>query len=178
MLDIERLASGLTSSAQGIRILPVLALGVVFIGTGLWADQRIKVETDVEKWISQDSAVLKDLHYIGDTAGSSSELSLLIEADDVTDTEVLEWMADFESRQVSARPAELVTSSSLGSIVSAVTRASPTKEDAEAILPVMPNAISDSFVSADRTKANMIFAIGNITLDERGVLPAAQTTTY
>ncbi len=170
VLDIERLASGLTSSAQGMRILPVLALGVIFIGTGLWADQRIKVETDVEKWIPQDSAVLADLHYIGDTAGSSSELSLLVEGDDVLKTEVLEWMTDYEAIQLERHPAELALSSSMGSIVSAVSRAPPTKEDAEAILPVMPNAISNSFLSADRTKANIIFAIGNVTLDERRVL--------
>jgi len=170
ILDIDRLAGGLTSAAQGIRIIPVLALGVLFIATGLWADQRIRVETDVEKWISQDSAVLKDLRYIGDTAGSSSELSLLIEADDVLTTDILEWMTAFETRQRAARPAALVTSASMGSIVSAITLAPPTQQDAETILPVMPDAIADSFVSDDRTKANLIFAIGNLSLGEREVL--------
>jgi len=171
ILDVERLAGGLTSGAQGMRIIPVLAIGVLFIATGLWADQRIKVETDVEKWISQDSPVLKDLRYIGDTAGSSSELSLLIEAPDVLTTEVLEWMADFGARQMTAHPAALVTNASMGSIVSAVTRGPPVEADAVAILPVMPPAIADGFVSEDRTKANMIFAIGTgISLGERAVL--------
>ena len=171
ILDIERLAGGLTSGAQGMRIIPVLALGALFIVTGLWADQRIKVETDVEKWISQDSPVLKDLHYIGDTAGSSSELSLLIEGPDVLTTEVLAWMADFGSGQMAAHPGALVTNASMGSIVSAVVRGPPVEEDALVILPVMPPSLANGFVSEDRTKANMIFAIGTgISLGERGDL--------
>lgn len=168
ILDIERLARGLTSAAQGMWIIPVLILGGIFIATGLWADERINVETDVEKWINQDSAVLRELHHIGDVAGSASELSLLIEADDVLDTEVLRWMADFEDRQREERPVAFATSSSMGSIVRSITLASPAEEDADVILPVMPDAIRNSFVSDDRTQANMIFAIADgISLEER-----------
>jgi hypothetical protein len=100
-------------------------------------------------------------------AGSSSELGLMVEADDVLQPEVLAWMADFEQRMLDGHPAELLRSGSIASTVTAVTEAPPTAEEAAAVLEIAPEAIKRSFVSEDHKLAHIIFALGPISLTER-----------
>jgi hypothetical protein len=170
-LEVERLVRALTSSADR-RLVPVVAVGVAFVFIGLLADQRISVQTDPERFVPQDSQVLRDLYRIRDTAGSSSQLGIMVEADDVTRPDVLTWMADFEERQREQHPAELLRSDSIASMVTRVTGAPPTPQDVEAILAIAPDAISDTFVSEDGSQAHIIFAIGPISLQERKELLA------
>jgi hydrophobe/amphiphile efflux-3 (HAE3) family protein len=176
-LEMERLVRALTSSADR-RLVPVVAIGVAFIIIGLLADQRITVQTDPERFVSQDSQVLRDLYHIRDIAGSSSQLGIMVEVDDVARTDeqgeadVLTWMADFEARQREQHPNELLRSDSISSITERIIGAPPTREDVEAILAIAPDAITDTFISDDRTRAHIIFAIGTISLQERKELLA------
>lgn len=167
-LEVGHFVSNLAGTTAG-RILPIAVVGV-FIGLlGLVLDRRIPVQTDPERFVSQDSPVLQELYRIRDTAGSTAELGLLVEADDVTRQDVLSWMADFERRQMEKHP-ELLRSNSLASTITAVTGAPPTAEDARRILAVAPPGIRKSLVSADGTRAHVIFAMGEISLEERKVL--------
>ncbi len=171
-LEMERLVRALTSSADR-RLIPVVAIGVGFIIIGLLADQRITIQTDPERFVPQDSQVLRDLYHIRDVAGSSSQLGIMVEADDITRTneqgqyDVLSWMLDFEARQLKEHPNELLSSDSIASITSRVIGGPPTREDVEAILAIAPDAITNTFISEDRTRAHIIFAIGPISLHER-----------
>ena len=169
-LEVERLVRVLTSSADR-RLLPVVAIGVAFVIIGLLADQRITIQTDPEKFVPPDSAVLRDLNTVRDTAGSSSQLGLMVEAEDVTDDEVLTWMSTFAARQEEQHPRELMRSESIASIVTRITGAPPTTGDVEAILDLPTStAIQRTFISEDRTRAHIIFAIGAISLQDRRVL--------
>ena len=165
-VQVETFVRALTTSGDG-RLVPIVAIGVFFVLIGLFVDQRITVQTDPERFVPQDSPVLRDLYRIRDIAGSSSELGLMVEADDVTRPEVLAWMADFGERQRQNHPAELLTSESIASIVTGITGAPPTAEDVTRILSIAPEAISNMFISEDRTRAHIIFAIGPISLHER-----------
>ena len=165
-LQVENLVRALTSSTDR-RLLPIVAIGVAFVLIGLVADRNITIQTDPERFVPQDSPVLQDLYQIRDTAGSSSQMGFMVEADDVLDEEVLAWIGDFGRRQLEQHPTELMRADSITSIVTLAVGAPPTTEDVEAILAVAPDAISNTFVSADRTQAHIIFAIGPISLDER-----------
>ena len=170
-LEVARLVRVLTSTADR-RLLPVVAIGVAFIFIGLAADRQLTIQTDPEKFVPQDSQVLQDLFRIRDAAGSSSQLGIMVEADDVTDESVLRWMDEFTTRQTQQHPTELLRSESIASIVSRITGGPPATADVEAILAIAPDAITDTFISEDRTQAHIIFAIGPISLHERKELLA------
>lgn len=167
-LEVGRFVSNLSGTAVG-RILPVVVVGLAIGLLGLLLDRRIPVQTDPERFVSEDSPVLQELHRIRDTAGSSSDLGVMVEASDVTSTEVLAWMSEFERRQMEKHP-ELLRSNSLASTITAVTGAVPTPEDAQRILAVAPPGIRENLVSADRTRAQIVFAIGTVSLEERKAL--------
>jgi hydrophobe/amphiphile efflux-3 (HAE3) family protein len=167
-LEVGRFVSGLSGTTVG-RILPVVVVGVAIGLLGLFLDRHIAVQTDPERFVSEDSPVLQELHRIRDTAGSSSDLGVMVEASDVTSQDVLTWMADFERRQMEEHP-ELFRSNSLVSTITSVTGAPPTPEDAERILDVAPSGIRENLVSADLTRAQIVFAIGTVSLEERKTL--------
>lgn len=162
---VERWVRGIAGASMN-RLLPVLALGVVLALLGLFLDRRISVQTDPERFVPQDSPVLQDLHRIRDVAGSTGEVNILVEADDVTDQRVLDWIAAFEEQERQEHP-QLARSSSLASIVSTSTGFAPTQEDVRRLLAVAPEGIRRTALSDDHRKANVIFATGDDTLEER-----------
>ncbi|MEX2159826.1 MAG: MMPL family transporter [Dehalococcoidia bacterium] len=165
-LPIERVVRTVASPADA-RVLPGILIGLLLIGAGFWVDHRVTVQTDPERWVPQDSPILQDLFTIRDAAGSSAELNLLVDADDVTSDEMLAWMAGFQQRAIDNHPHDIVTSGSIASALNSVVRATPVQSDANAVLPTMPESLKGSFVSEDRKHANIIFAIGDVSLKER-----------
>jgi hydrophobe/amphiphile efflux-3 (HAE3) family protein len=165
-LQVERLVKALTSSTDR-RLLPVVAIGVAFILIGLVADRQITIQTDPEKFVPQDSPVLTDLRAIREVAGSSNQMGIMVEADDVLDQEVLDWMDTFVDEQVAMHPNELKSAESISSIVGRIVGGRPETPDVEAVLAIAPDSVRNTFVSEDRKQAHIIFAIGPISLDEQ-----------
>jgi len=165
-LQVERFVRVLTSSGDR-RLLPVVAIGVAFVLIGLVADRQITIQTDPEKFVPEDSPVLQDLYTVRDVAGSSDQMGIMIEAEDVTDQEVLDWMSDFQARQLEQHPDELKRVESISSIVERIAGGPAETPDVESVLAIAPDSIKDTFVSEDRTQAHIIFAIGSVSLQER-----------
>ncbi|MDI6856832.1 MAG: hydrophobe/amphiphile efflux-3 (HAE3) family transporter [Dehalococcoidia bacterium] len=165
-LQVENVVNTITANTVG-RLLPVIAIGLFVVLLGLFLDQRIPLQTDPEKFIPQNSPVLKDLYYIRDTAGSTSELGILVEADDVLRPDVLSWMQEFQQEQMAQHP-ELQRANSLASVVSqAGNGRTPDRGDVEALLSVTPESVLKSLVSADHRQASIVFSVGDMSLNER-----------
>lgn len=170
-IHVEGIVRALTSSADR-RLLPVVALGVAFVFIGLLADRQITIQTDPEKFVPQDSPVLTDLRMIRDVAGSANQLDILVEAPDVTDQAVLDWMGSFASGQVEAHPDDFSRVESITTVTERIVAGAPAPEDVEAVLEIAPPSVANTFVSADRTQAHIIFAIGPVSLGEQQQLLA------
>jgi uncharacterized protein len=166
---IERAVQGM-AGAFGGHPAALVTIAVLLVGGGVWAQQRTPVESDPERFVPQDSSVLRDLHHLRDVAGTSADMGLLVEADDVTQADVLAWMADFEARALDAHPGQLLRSTSIASITASVSGATPTPGDADAVLAVTPAALARMFVSDDRTEAQILFSVGHLSLDDQGRL--------
>ena len=76
--EVERLVGGLTARTVG-RLAPIALVAVVVALGGLYMGRKIPTQTDPEKFVTGDSSVLKDLHYVRDVSGSTDELDLLVE---------------------------------------------------------------------------------------------------
>jgi uncharacterized protein len=165
-LRVERMVRTITTHTIG-RVLPVLAIGLFVVLLGLFLDRRIPLQTEPERFIPQESEVLRDLYYIRDTVGSNSELGILVEADNVLRPDVLAWMQSFQQEQM-AKHSELLRANSLASTLTAANRGElPPPAIAEEFLQVAPAGIRDSLISADGTKASVIFSVGDMSLAER-----------
>ena len=168
-LPVENVVQSITTNTVG-RVLPVLAIGLFVVLLGVFLDQRIPLQTEPERFIPQDSQVLKDLYYIRDTVGSNSELGILVQADDVLRPDVLAWMAEFQKTELSGHP-KLLSANSLASLLLAANSGTmPSAEDTQRLLEILPASIRNSMISADHTKASVIFKVGDMSLSERRTL--------
>ena len=150
----------------------LLVASLVVLLAGPFAFRNISVESDPERWVPQDSSVLRDLRQLRSVAGSSAELGLMVEARNVLRPDVLAWMSAFEARALRRHRNELISSTSVASITSTITGSSPTPADVRAVLAVAPTGIRRSFIAPDNTRAQILFAIGPVSLDRRKALVA------
>ncbi len=73
---------------------PVLLLFVILAGFGFVVDQSIGVETDIERFMPQDLAALKDIHTIRDAVGTTDQIVVYISANNVLAEDNLKWLKD------------------------------------------------------------------------------------
>jgi predicted RND superfamily exporter protein len=59
-------------------VLPLAVLSVVAVAAGLIVEDRVPVQTDPQRWVSQSSAVVGELDALQEGIGFSSELGILI----------------------------------------------------------------------------------------------------
>jgi uncharacterized protein len=76
----------------------VLAIGVALAVCGWIAGTRVDTVSDIRELAPQSIKAVEGLDELQDTTGVSGSLDVLIEADDLTDPEVVEWMAGFKRR--------------------------------------------------------------------------------
>jgi hydrophobe/amphiphile efflux-3 (HAE3) family protein len=147
--------------------LVVTGLAVVVAGLGIWVEGRSEIETDPERWISQDSQAVQDLVALREATGFSSEVDILVEAKDVTDPRVVAWMQAYADRQLDGRGDELLRVTSMPAIAAKVVGEDATAEDVHDLLGVAPDDVRRSFVSDDHRSASIVFPVAPISLQER-----------
>jgi hydrophobe/amphiphile efflux-3 (HAE3) family protein len=140
-----------------------LGLGVA----GLAVEGTTPIQTDPEAWVGPESPSVAELVDLRAGTGFSSELGFSIRAEDVTATEVVAWIDTYARRQLAEHPDALVRATSLPTIVSSVTGATPIGSDVTTLLSVAPDDIVKSFVSPDRHETNLIFPIAPLSLQAR-----------
>lgn len=159
---VVRAASSLPARAA----VPLLVMGGVVVTTGLLIEGGLAIETDPERWVDQDGRAVTDLDELREGTGFSSELTILVEAPDVTDPAVAAWMERFGAEAVTRHPA-LKRATSMAAIATGVHGTTPGGDDIAALLSVAPDDVARSLVSADRTRANLVFPITPVSLGER-----------
>ncbi|MEJ7844518.1 MAG: MMPL family transporter [Acidimicrobiales bacterium] len=159
------------------KAVPLLLVGsvVVFVG-GAVVDDGLSLQTDPEEWVDQESAVIADLDTLRAETGSSSELGIYVQADDVFADETVAFVHDFATTQLAEHPEDLLTASSIVTTVSFLIELpgtpvlAPTGADVAGAYAVAPEAIRTATVAADQSALNLTFRTGPSSLEERAVV--------
>jgi hydrophobe/amphiphile efflux-3 (HAE3) family protein len=156
-----------------------LAIGsvVVFVG-GVLVEDQLRIQSDPEEWVDQDTQVISDINTLKRETGSSAELGVFIEADEpdeVFTDETAAFVTDFANEELAQRPEELLTASSIVTTVSfllevpGTTVLPPTGEDVRRAYEVAPPDIQRSLINPDSAALNLVFRTGPGSLEERAV---------
>ena len=159
---VVRAASSLPARAA----LPLLLVSATIVTAGLAIEGGLAIETDPERWVDQDGRAVTDLDELREGTGFSSELTILVEAPDVTAPEVAAWMERFGAEAVE-RHGALKRATSMAAIATGVHGTTPGGDDIAALVSVAPDDVARSLVSEDRTQANLVFPITPVSLAER-----------
>lgn len=171
---ISRVVVWLGSLPQ--RIVPVLLVAaIVIFGVGILAEGGFHLQTDPEEWVDQETQVIADLDVLREETGSSSELGYFIQADDVFQDDVVAFVHEMAVRELD-RNEELLTASSIVTTVSFLlempetTLLAPTAEDVRLAYEAAPPAVQRITVAEGGEALNLIFRIGQVSLEERADL--------
>ncbi|MEX2239019.1 MAG: hydrophobe/amphiphile efflux-3 (HAE3) family transporter [Dehalococcoidia bacterium] len=148
--------------------IPLLIFGLGFFLLGLYYDGEIEVQTDPERYVSADSEVIKDLDVIREVVGSTGEIGIMIESDEVLEPEFLQWMLSFQEEQLVAHPTLLKDANSPASAVADL-NGGEIPGDRAAVgtsLAELPPQVQRTLVSEDGRRLNLLFVTANIPLEE------------
>jgi hydrophobe/amphiphile efflux-3 (HAE3) family protein len=151
-------------------LVPIMILALLVTVAGFAVENQFTIQTDPERWISQDSQTVAQLKELRAGAGFSSELGVMIEAADVKSTAVSQWMQRFGEAEVAKHNKVLIHPLSLPAIITSVTTGTPDAAQMDTILSVTPRDFRISFIAGSATKANLIFPIREVSLSERQAL--------
>ena len=73
----------------------VLAIALLLSLFGIYADTLVLVDTDFKNYVPQDLGPLIEFRHMSDIFGGTDTVELLIQADDITDPDILQWMDEF-----------------------------------------------------------------------------------
>jgi predicted RND superfamily exporter protein len=168
---VERLVVKLGGLPQP-TVIPMIVLGVATFAFGILAEDAFKIQTDPAKWVDQDTQVIMDLDTLDEETGSSSELGVYVETDDLFSDESADFMSDLAVDSLEAEPDRLLTASALATTVKFLMEVpdasdlNPTGANLEAAYGVAPPDIQTSVINLDASAANIIFRTSTDSLDE------------
>ena len=141
--------------------------GVAFEGS-------IRIESDPVRWINQSSQTVKDVDTLEEATGFSSNLGVLVSANNVLAQPVADVVFDFTEDAEATD--DVVASSSVENTIAKIinvpgaTPLAPTSEDLVAATEVMPPDVEALLLNADRTATQVNLRLAPASLEERAVV--------
>ena len=161
----EKAVAWLGSLPQ-VTVIPLVIAAVALFGFGLVAEDAFEIESDPRRWVDQDSAVIADLQTVESETGSTSELGVYIQADDVLTQPMVDFATQLGIDGLAESNGRLITASSIYMTTYLLTDVPgaapviPSAENVAAALAQAPPDIAKSVIADDGGAANLIFRVG------------------
>jgi len=146
----------------------IIPIAIALTTAGFVADHYVDTETDASNFISEDVSVMRDYKLLDEVGGRVGSTSILIEADDVTEPEVLSCMVQLEQR----------IKNNLGDYVESITSISSLIMDANGggipessnqvkhYLNGLPEQLKTNLISSDNSAANLIVGLKGFDMQQ------------
>ncbi|OGO01620.1 MAG: hypothetical protein A2Y72_01610 [Chloroflexi bacterium RBG_13_53_26] len=138
--------------------LVIVSIAVLLAGTGLFVDSRIDTESNIMKFMSADIPVVKDMNTVSSLGSGVSSTNLLVEAQDITDPAVLDWMWQIEQRVKEEHSDTVTGTSSIADIIMQATGGQIPQDPQviRQILQEIPEPIRKNLITDDFAAANVV----------------------
>jgi uncharacterized protein len=155
-------------------VAPLVIGAIALFGIGMVVEEDTPIQTDPERWVDQGSQTIKDLEQLKAETSSSSELGIYIQSPDgVFTDEMSAFVTDLVLDTLGNNPDTLVNASSLPTTiyylmeVPGASPLPPTGEDLRRAYEVAPPDIQNSLVADDGNATNVVFLVGQSSLEVR-----------
>jgi endonuclease III/preprotein translocase subunit SecF len=141
---------------------------VALAAVGFVYNFQVETETNWTNLLSQDIALVQSSQTLDDISGGSGT-SMLVEANDVTDPEVLRWMTQFEGFVSSQQQIMDASSNSIADLVLQANGGEmpKTSEETKQLLAKLPAPLISNLISADYKAANIPIRMSSPDLSKR-----------
>jgi len=155
---LENVLTRLTMETAS-RPLAVLSIALLLGGMGMYYDEHVEIQTNVQEYVPQDMKSLLDLKKMESLMGGRQDNLNLIVKGDVLDPATLKWMYEFGEHEVQSHPNVHSTESIATLLASQNGGVLPkTKSEAEALANALPKTIRDRYLSGN------LYAVLNLNI--------------
>ena len=113
---IEKVLKKTTNAVVKFRVL-IVVIVLILSGLGFYMDSEIGIESNIESFMPQEMEELEDLRYIRDVVGSTDQIVLYFQDDNLLTEGNLDWMAELEAELYENYPNTIVSINSINSLV-------------------------------------------------------------
>ena len=158
-----------------VAAVPVaMAVSIAAFAVGVSVEGTVDIESDPIRWVDQDTQTVQDIDRLTEETGFATTLGILVEANNVYDETVNEVLWAFTL--VAEERDEVISSSSMVNTIGKIIMVpggsllTPTPQDIEASVTVMPPAIARALITPDATATQVNLRLAQASLEERAVL--------
>jgi len=179
-MEKGRIVNGETKSGRRSAIAPQIEKSVIFFThrwrvvlatalflslVGMYADSQVPIETDFMEYIPQDLPPLIQFQHLHNIFGGTDAINIIVQADDVTDPEMLRWMDEFGNYLTESRE-QVYGVTSLATLVKMYNNGEIPDDQSrvEAVLDTIPGDTKYSYVDGHNT-AHINVNIGEAVRD-------------
>ena len=156
------------SIARGTLKLKYIIL-LVAIGSaavGVYYDQEVGVETDIETFMPQDTQELLDIQELREIIGSTEQLSIVYSSYDIYSDVNLTWIMEMTDNLKAEFPDEVIEVRSITSVLSQLSPADLTPALVGELTETLPEEQLKMLVNEDSTKGVIIVSINDLESKE------------
>jgi hydrophobe/amphiphile efflux-3 (HAE3) family protein len=126
----------------------VLAVALIFALAGNYLDSLVPVETDTKNYIPQDLPPLVDFKHMSNIYGGTDSIQFIVQGDDLTDPNNLQWMDDFSNYLQKSRDQVYGATSIVTYIKQSAGGTIPNnRTEIREIINLLPNNVKEKYLS-------------------------------
>jgi len=150
----------LTFTTKGVikGAVVIFIVAIVISGLGFSYDDSIGVESNIENFMPQEMSALEDIRHIRDVVGSTEQVVIYLEDDNVLASENITWIENIEQELSKKYPSIIVNTRSILTPIESMDMINSDLSFDEKI-DNLPLNQKKMFVSEDNTKGNIILEI-------------------
>jgi predicted RND superfamily exporter protein len=144
----------------------IFIIAVAFAVGGGIVDHWLPVNTDYEELMPQSTPELVEMRELREIVGTGEPVYFVVESEDVTSAEVLNWQQDYLDVILVSHP-QIISGESLATFISeAAGGVIPTQSQIDAILEGTPRQYLSQFLSDDHLMSKMSFSLEYMSFEE------------
>ncbi len=149
----------------------ILAVALLLSAIGLYFDLDAPAETDIETFMPQDLPALEDLRTLREAVGTTDQLAILYETDDLWADETMAWLTDTETYLLSTFSDEIVKVNHLASTLQMMQDMNA-ESDVTTSASLLPNSQINMFINEEEGIGTMTLGIRYMEAEEKAVFLA------
>ena len=146
----------------------ILIISIALAVFGIIADTKVGVETDIETFMPQDMDALHDIHYMRDIVGSTNQMVIFMEDDNLLSEGNIKWMRYIVDEIENKFPNEIVDIKFIDNIVDNISPAEDLSfaDYTSIIKNDIPEAQRKMFINDEMNKGVILMNVEHMSTDE------------
>lgn len=146
--------------------IPILMLVVLLAGYGIYVDNQVGVETDIETFMPQDLPALLDIHTIRDAVQTTDQIAIYLQDENILSESNLIWIDTKVESLTKKYPNEIVSIKSLSSLLNILgTNSDTTYKEQLRMIEDLPSTQRAMFVNDDHNESLILLNIKHLSTD-------------